>query len=539
MKFGPTFGVLLFAAASCCINGRTATTAEVVCVDPLVKVFRSDARLPATDARADVAVGEHATIQFVFRSPTAVKDLRASVTGDMPGATVRFVGYVHVQKRYAGAPPDTLSSADREFPDPLLCDQGIALAANQNQPIWITVPASKPGELKGQLVIRWTGGETTRPFTVCVHRVVMHKPRLWVTNWWFSDGQRISMLAGHKVEPFSDEYWKFVRQMADFMAEYHQNVVLVSPLDLVTFHRQADRWQFDFARFDKTVETFIAAGVIGRIEGGHIGGRGSEDWSAKFVVRVPQAQGGFKSLPATAPEARAFYQQFLPALAEHLKARGWDKIYSQHLADEPIDANAASYCEMARMLHEFAPEMQVIEASQSRGLVGAVHTWVPILDHLHRDYDFFRQRQKAGDEVWLYTCCGLGGAYANRFIEQPLIKPRLLHWINFRYGATGYLHWGFNCWKPGQSPFGETMIVHPGGDHWIVYPKEGKLLSSIRLEAMRDGICDHELLSMLAERDPALAQKLAAETVLDFDRYDTDVARFRARRLRLLEALEK
>ena len=164
---------------------------------------------------------------------------------------------------------------------------------------------------------------------------------------------------------------------------------------------------------------------------------------------------------------------------------------------------------------------------------------MPILDHLHRDYEFFRQRQKAGDEVWFYTCCGPTGSYANRFIEQPLIKPRLLHWINFRYGVTGYLHWGFNCWEPGHTAFDETMFRWPGGDQWIVYPKDGKLLSSIRLEAMRDGIGDYELLSMLAERDPAAAQKLAAETILDFNRYDTDVARFRARRLQLLQTLAK
>ena len=70
-----------------------------------------------------------------------------------------------------------------------------------------------------------------------------------------------------------------------------------------------------------------------------------------------------------------------------------------------------------------------------------------------------------------------------------------------------------------------------------LYPKDGKLLSSIRLEAMRDGIADYELLSVLAARDPALAQQLAAETILDFDRYDTDIPRFRARRQVLLKAL--
>lgn len=537
MKPRQAYIILLLTIAVSYVNNSIVAAADVFCVDPLVKVFRSDTALPTTSARADAAVGEHATIQFVFRSSTAVKDLRASVSGDIRGARPRFVGYVSVKQRYKGAPADTLSSADRQFPDPLLEDQGIAVAAGQNQPIWITVRAEKPGEFRGQIDLHWAGGEASRPFTVFVHHAKMQKPRLWVTNWWFADAERLSMLAGHKVEPFSDEYWKLLRQIADFMAGYHQNVVMVSPLNLVTFRRHEEKWSFDFSRFDKTVEAFIAAGVIGRIEGGHIGGRGGKDWKSGFIVHVPQPDGRLTNVPATSPEARAFYQQFFPALAEHLKGRGWDKLYRQHLADEPIDANAASYADLARLLHEFAPGIRVMEATQTPSLVGSVNTWVPVLDHLHRDYDFFRQRQKAGDEVWLYTCCKPTGDYANRFIEQPLIKPRLLHWINFRYGATGYLHWGFNYWQPGQSPFGETMFRWPGGDQWIVYPKDGKLLSSIRLEAMRDGICDHELLSMLAERDPESARKLAAGTILDFNRYDTDVGHFRATRLQLLESI--
>ena len=524
--------VLLLALAVSVCNAAEQTPAILTCVDPLVKVFRSDTNLPTATAAVDLAVGEHATLQFVFRAPAGVTNLTAAVAGYVPGAVARFVGYVKVGKRRC----KELWSDDGMFPDPLLEDKSITVTANQNQPVWITVPAQSPGIFHGTLVVRWDGGVLRFPFQVNVRHVRMNKPRLWVTNWWFSDPQRLAMLAGHKVEPFSDEYWKLIRQFADFMAAYHQNVVLVSPLDLMQISQKDGRWSFNFSRFDKTIETFIAAGVVGRIEGGHIGGRVSDPpWDSPFVVRVP----GSANMPATNAAARAFYGQFFPALAGHLASRGWDKIYRQHLADEPISGNAASYRQIAELLHEFAPKMKVIEATQTRELVGAVNTWVPILDHLHHDYDFMRERQKAGDEVWTYTCCGPGGSYANRFIEQQLIKPRLLHWINFRYGVTGYMHWGFNYWNVGTSPFDETTFTWPGGDQWIVYPKSGKLLSSIRLEAMRDGIGDYELLSMLAARDPALAQKLAAETILDFNRYDLDIAHFRARRLQLLERLER
>jgi len=136
------------------------------------------------------------------------------------------------------------------------------------------------------------------------------------------------------------------------------------------------------------------------------------------------------------------------------------------------------------------------------------------------------------------------GEYANRFIEQPLIKTRLLHWINFRYGITGYLHWGYNHWTA-DSPFTHTTRPHggppylPAGDPWIVYPGADGPLDSIRFEAMRDGIVDHELLSMFAEKDAPAAQALAGRFIIAFDQYQTDVAQFRAARRELLDTLAK
>jgi hypothetical protein len=136
------------------------------------------------------------------------------------------------------------------------------------------------------------------------------------------------------------------------------------------------------------------------------------------------------------------------------------------------------------------------------------------------------------------------GDYANRFIELPLIKTRLLHWINYRYGATGYLHWGYNAWRDDVDPFENPAPDHPAGrtilpagDAWIVYPGRDGSLDSIRLEAMRDGIADHELLCMLGERDPDAARRLAARHILDFDEYECDVEIFRATRRELLTLL--
>ena len=64
-------------------------------------------------------------------------------------------------------------------------------------------------------------------------------------------------------------------------------------------------------------------------------------------------------------------------------------------------------------------------------------------------------------------------------------------------------------------------------------------LASIRFEALRDGVVDHELLSMLGERDAAAAKRLVATHVLDFDRYDGHVKHFRATRRELLSLLAR
>ena len=194
------------------------------------------------------------------------------------------------------------------------------------------------------------------------------------------------------------------------------------------------------------------------------------------------------------------------------------------------------------LARKYAPELRIVEACHTKDLVGSIDVWVPQLNFLHQDFAHYQQRQRAGDEVWLYTCVFPQGEYANRFIEQPLIKTRLLHWINFRYGVTGYLHWGYNHWTQ-DSPFTHTTRAHggpaylPAGDPWIVYPGQNGPLDSIRFEAMRDGIADYELLCLLAERNPDAAQRMVARHVLDFDRYDIDVGRFRAARRELLQLL--
>lgn len=188
------------------------------------------------------------------------------------------------------------------------------------------------------------------------------------------------------------------------------------------------------------------------------------------------------------------------------------------------------------------PGIKIIEACHTKDVAKTIDVWVPELDFLSKDYSFYQQRQQKGDQVWFYTCLAPKGNFANRFLDLPLIKTRLLHWINFKYGITGYLHWGFNMWN--QHPFEETTDINlesgnilPGGDSWIVYPGYHKLYTSIRLETMLDGINDYALLKMLDKKDHLLATSIINSMVFRFDWYDVNIAHLREVHKQILEAL--
>lgn len=530
-------------------------------VDPLEKVFREMAFFPTVDPIADVARGEQATFQFVVRGTGRIRSLRAEAGeftsesgGHLASAGIGYVGYVRAGRAIQESAQDRLYSLSGFYPDPILESAPADILPQTSQPVWVSIPVPKdvaPGTYRGMVTVSGTSSgmrfRLSRNCAVKVYPPVIDRTRLWVTNWFSTDKDRLAQLNnGSPVEPFSDRYWELVRVIARKMADYRQNVALISPLHMTIYTVDNGSYSFDFSRFDRTVRIFIEEGVIGRIEGGHIGGRAGT-WLTPFVVSVPETSGEafeFRSYPISDERARNFYSQFIPALVSHLEKEGWSGIYMQHLADEPIEENFASYVEIAQFVRQYAPQLKIIEACHSHNLAEMLDIWVPQLNFFDTDNAFYKEAAAKGDEVWFYTCVFPQGEYANRFIEQPLIKARLLHWINFRFGSPGYLHWGYNWWAP--DPFREATqigieagLVLPAGDSWIVYPAAGKLLSSIRLEAMRDGIVDHEILCRLEAKRPEETRELARQVVYEFTKYDINVPAFREKRRAMLKMLSE
>lgn len=533
-------------------------------VDPFLKVLRESNFFPEFTDTVEVAKGENATFQFAVRSGLPLKDLQFDVTAfrSGQGASMNvsrkgFVNYVKEGRLTPELANDAILSLSRYYPDPICEEQNWSVERDLTQPMWVTLPVpvdAKEGCYRAEVTLKGLAGNKpfsfTREIYVKVYPVTIEKPSLWVTNWFTTADDKMKVFNGGKdVEPYSAEYWKMVGELASKLHECYANVILVSPLQHIEFSEKSGKYSFDYKNFDRFIDVFRQAGALKMIEGGHIAARAG-NWDSNFEAYVPEVdKDGNKKLvqyPINSEKASNFYRQFLPSLMSHLQKRGLKDIYVQHIADEPIESNFKSYVEIARFVKDICPDLRIIEACHTHNLENTVDIWVPQLNFYKDGYSFYQERQKAGDEVWFYTCLAPQGNFANRFLELPSIKTRLIHWLNFRYGATGYLHWGFNFWKENSDPYGETTTMNlesgntlPGGDSWIVYPKNGKLYSSIRLEAMRDGIADYTLLQMLAQKEPDLAKELCRQVVFHWTLYDTDGDHFRAIRHQILEKLSE
>ncbi len=551
------FVAALAAAVTFTMGNALEAKMQVQVVDALVKLLPEGPipRDSAQEAFIEAARGEYESTQIVATGDEEGALLVSASPlsgppGRRPSVQIRFAGYVPVS-RGTGHTPDHLLVArpPAEIPDPLLEDTSIMLKPGRAQSVWVTVRVPEdcqPGEYRGSIVLTAPDSEVEVPLRVRVREVAVPAERsLYITNWF--SVENIASAAG--VQPWSEGHWKLLEAWARLMADYRQNVVITPLMSLIVAHEDADgRLRFDFSRLDRWIRVFDEAGALGLIEGGHLGGR--SEWeapdfdAARPVTVLPDGSlKRWEPVKVTSAAQREFLSQFLPALRDHLRQIGWLDRYVQHLVDEPITVNAESYNRLAAMVREFAPEFRIIDATMCREVAGSVDIWVPQPQEIAAHWDFFQERKSKGEQVWFYTCLSPTSGYMNRMVDYHLLPVRLLHWQNFRYDLPGYLHWGLNHWR--EDPFrnlepllsGETYL--PPGDTHIVYPGKYGPLSSIRLEAMRDGIEDYELLRLLALKDRKAADRICASVVRSMTDYTVDPTEFRRARSRLLDELER
>ena len=533
-------------------------------VDSLIKVFPGDVggthSLRTPEFRG--ARNQHVAVQLAIRSSTRLPDLRVEVKGlegrdgrRISNVEVHHVAYVVVGSHTPDCPPEELVGvAPGWYPDPLE-DFPFALEARRTTPVWVTIhipPDAVAGNYEGLILVRSGGRVVARkPFRLEVVSASVPADRsLKVTNWFSLDDKTSRQFYG--IAALSPEWWTLVSSVARVLAAHRQNVILTPLLTLIQPRVEGGKLAYDFTNFDRWVETFKQAGAIGYIEGSHLLDRAGS-YDAPLLVPTFQMVDGKPqnlSLPPDDPRVEAFLSGFLASLDAHLKERGWETFYFQHVLDEAHGNEIPYYGKFAALVHRQMPGIPTIDAVDAAHMPEVLQTncdiWVPQLGRFDDQMPLIDQRIQSGRAVWFYTCLYPQKRYLNRLMDFPLMKVRLLQWLDFRYGFTGFLHWGGNYWTP--QPLLDTQPVIdnntellPPGDAFIVYPdrEHRTVRSSIRFEAMRAGIEDYEMLRALKGRDPAAAEQIAASAVSSFTDYVRDVATFRKIEQRLFEALSR
>ncbi|MCX6969243.1 MAG: DUF6067 family protein [Verrucomicrobia bacterium] len=313
-----------------------------------------------------------------------------------------------------------------------------------------------------------------------------------------------------------------------------------------------------------------------------------------FLLGVPglgagtfhdKVAGSLAGYPMGTPEHRALFRAWCAAARSHLEPKGWLDRAVCYPFDEPAEKDYPFVIAQLRLLKEDFPglrRMVPMNHGSAHDFVNWVDYWCPILNSF--DPVFARERQKAGDIFTWYICTAPRAPYIAAFIDRPATDLRVWLWQSWQSHIEGILLWETNWWTSSlaypdtrQNPYEDSMSWMEGygvargekrpwavGDGRLIYPPEACFdggedpvldgpVSSIRLEAQRDGIEDYEYLAMLKKllaekRDALTPEKVASyEKILEVPReitagltsYTTNPAPIAARRQKVAKAIEE
>jgi hypothetical protein len=467
-------------------------------------------------AKVISAKGGYASFQVLFNGLTVGETIKCAFDGDddfYPEAFQEYDVNVTNNTGVHGFIADYATAKDyvtREAPfrvfdalKPMTSDCKVR-ASTEVVYISIKVPGSAhSGKYDLTATIKIGDDEVEIPIELEVTKAVIAMESLYITNW-FSVG---NMAKSHGLEPYSEAHWNMIRYYGEAMRRGRQNCFWVTWDTVIKSGSFEEGYTFDFSRTKKLIEMYLGMGFT-CIEGAPVCGR--DDWDA-VVFKVSAPDGRFEAL---SEQGYTYLSQLLTEWRDFIDDNEWTNLLIQHIGDEPHGRCADEYRILSGIVRKYLPGVPLIEAIETHTLYGAVDIWVPKNDYYSRNMEELEKHRKLGDRIWIYTCCIPGGFYANRLLDMPLLRTRMIHWGNYKYNIEGFLHWGLNHWRGNQNPFEETCPSNgptnflPAGDTNIVYPgDDGDVWISMRLEQMRAGAEEYELLKQLGGKGDELMDK--------------------------------
>ena len=433
----------------------------------------------------------------------------------------------------------------------------------------VSTASTAPGQYKTKGILSSSKGQVEIPITVTVYDVTLPDPKdsdFSYTCWGdigfhYANNFGTMYSTMFNISYFDDNYWELQKNFAIAQKNERQNVCII-PLSSVLHDGltidEAGTYTFDFTTFDKYVSVYLENGSFKYLCGSHLL---DKDWyidpqPPEFPTNATVAWIYEKNADGTVgtrwartdtPEARKHLRQLLTALQGHLKEKGWDKMWMQHVCDEAGgEKQTEEILSTYKLVHEIMPDAKTVDAGGNMyaRYRSELNFPTPQLD----DYDARREEYRRANaeaenvDVWFYTCTNPQRSFMSRLDDFPLLSTRALGWYAYKEGVKGYLHWSWNLWYTGgYTPL--QNIDHPGGplDGWLVFPniEEYSVYEGPRSVATRDGFEDRELMVFASQKDDAKVQETLNALIEWGNKFDRDHTKYLEARKMFLEMASK
>ncbi len=381
------------------------------------------------------------------------------------------------------------------------------------------------------------------PFSFTVHKTQIEPENHVLHADYWLDADPENLTAQSPPSWWSSEHWQLLENSGRTLRRFGLDglftptIYTAHPLVDITKLRNGT-YTFNFDRFDIWAQTFFALGFE-YLEGEHLFAR-ADGLPIGLIYGYDQDTGYFAPLIGrniSMQDWHAFLTSFCQSLYAHLQANGWAGKYKQHLMDEPGDASilANAYA----VIKAAMPDVQTLDAIHSWGQDPAnfspyTDNFIFYIDLLDNHQALAQQRLTEGKTNWAYYFCKPHPPGPHPTLDAHLTMCRLFPMLCYKYNATGMIFWAANRYRGadpytssiGPGPSGSQNPGHPPGDCWYFYPVDNGLVGSVRMLNFREGMIDHQLLSMVKDQDPARASQLLdmlLRSMSDYERYDNSV----------------
>ncbi len=232
-----------------------------------------------------------------------------------------------------------------------------------------------------------------------------------------------------------------------------------------------------------------------------------------------------------------------------------------YFVDEPKTAELEELGKNLRQIRKWAPDLKfLVTTTYHDTLEGAINLWCLNLilwdKPTEKSPDFYLKRKSQNKEdFWFYVGCNSHGCDGTENIENPDLvtdRPsayqRVFPWMALKYEASGILYYdtvyGYSKGSL-DTPWTDAFHFTGYGEGTLFYPctpqlghcKTQRVIASLRLKILRDGLEDVQILKMAQKKD--VQNKSLVNKIKNVRSFPKNTEDFEQLKRQALNALDK